>query len=103
MKAFYQRPATTTARLFQDLADYHDMQDKWGATLGLHFDVAGTLHNREEEVPAHWQYSSGMADSADVSEFNEEVLRDMSKAELVRLGNYCQRLARFLDRAGKSY
>lgn len=102
MKAFYKRPAGTTARLFQDLADYHDMQDKWGVTMGLFFDVVGVMSIRSLPIPSEWGYRESPF-GPQVDECNEEPLQALTDPELARLGAFCYRLATALDRAGLSY
>lgn len=102
MKAFYTRPSGTTARLFQDLADYHGMQDKWGATMGLFFDVAGEMGLRDMPIPDAWGYRPSPF-GHHVSEDNEDVMQGLSSDDLARLGAFCHRLTGRLERAGLDY
>ena len=102
MKTFYSRPKKTTTRLFQDLADYHDRADKWGSAMGLLFDVVGVMSIKGLEIPAQWEYRESPF-GPDVSESNEDFLISLPEEQLKRLGGFCYRLTRFLDRNGVSY
>lgn len=98
-----------TPQLFKDLKQtlsengYHYNGDKWGAAMGMWFDVAAFVYE-ENDVPKEWNYRPGCAGNViDEESYNYEWLNSLTADERLQIGIYLYRLTNALDKAGVSY
>lgn len=107
----YPRPCEfiTVSRAYAGWCALHSVAqdrdgDEWGWCLGWLFAVCDTLlFDRNEEVPAHWEFRpSPMGKSSD-DEWRDEVLGDMSNSQLLYVGEVLHRYSNNLRRMGKDY
>jgi hypothetical protein len=83
-----------------------DSGDKWGSAMGARFDICETLHRRDADIPASWEFSPGAGlfgvDDEPETYFGE-IIRDADSADLVRFGNVLARYTDWLRAADLDY
>lgn len=96
-------------KLFKDLKQtlsengYHHNGDKWGAAMGLFFDVASFVYE-EGEVPFEWDYKPGIAGNViDEESYNYEWLSSLYRLQKLEIGHFLHKLTNRLELAGISY
>lgn len=98
-----------TTKLFKDLKQhlaelgYHHNGDKWGATMGLFFDLAAKLFE-EDYCPREWQYRPGAGgNQQDEESYSYEFLSELNTEQAREIGDFLHRLTNRLEKAGLSY
>jgi len=78
--------------------------DKWGHVMSVWFEVCDHLTVRGEYCPTHWEYRPGAFGAhLDKESYWYSMLKKCSVRQLLIIGNFLERLSRFLNRAGLSY
>jgi len=95
--------------IFKDLKQtlsengYHHNGDKWGAAIGLFFDIAAFVYE-ENDVPREWNYRPGaFGNTIDTDSYNHEWLNSLNADQRLSIGNYLYRLTNILEKNGLSY
>jgi len=83
--------------------DYCNNGDKWGAAMGLFFDVAAFVYE-DSNTPKEWQYKPGaMGNYIDTDSCNYEWINSLDEDTRKDIGKYLHRLTNILDKKGFSY
>lgn len=79
--------------------------DAWGWSMAWWFAIAGTLHDKGDDIPPEWHFRASPMGGVSSDDFEAQTIAELaiSSPALVRMGNVLQRYTERLRRAGLDY
>lgn len=92
-------------------SEQFDSSDPWGSALNAQFDIAECLHRNGVDVPAHWEFSPGLAASHEPTEEDstwfamelEVMIKQGHVRNIIDAGNVLARYITLCESEGRSY